>query len=60
MFGGVPVITARATRRSMDGWKGRLYRTDRSRTVPTPLKAIPYFMWANRGEGEMLVWLREN
>jgi DUF1680 family protein len=22
-------------------------------------KAIPYFMWANRQPGEMLVWIRE-
>lgn len=26
-------------------------------THPTVLKLIPYFAWANRGEGEMLVWL---
>jgi len=22
-----------------------------------PFRAIPYFAWANRGEGEMAVWL---
>lgn len=26
-------------------------------THPAALKLIPYFAWANRGEGEMLVWL---
>lgn len=26
-------------------------------TKPKTIKAIPYFMWANRGEGEMQVWL---
>lgn len=25
---------------------------------PVGLKLIPYFAWANRGEGEMRVWLR--
>ena len=24
-----------------------------------PLTAVPYFAWANRGQGEMAVWLRE-
>ena len=59
LFGGIPVITARARRRSMKGWKDELYRTERSTSVPCHLKAIPYFMWANRTNGEMLVWIRE-
>lgn len=29
-----------------------------ARTRPVTLKFIPYFAWANRGEGEMLVWVR--
>ncbi len=24
-----------------------------------PFKAIPYYAWANRGKGEMIVWLRQ-
>ena len=59
LFGGIPVITARARRRSTAGWEKKLYRTARSPAVPAPLKAIPYFMWANRTEGEMLVWIRD-
>ena len=27
-------------------------------TRPRPFVAIPYFAWANRGRGEMRVWLR--
>jgi DUF1680 family protein len=27
------------------------------KTAPTPVVAIPYFAWANRGQGEMLVWM---
>ena len=27
--------------------------------TPIPLTFIPYFVWANRGEGEMTVWLRD-
>ncbi len=60
LLGGVPVIQARARRDSTAGWEGDLYRTgaaDRGESVD--LRAIPYFAWANRGEGEMLVWIRE-
>lgn len=37
----------------------RLY-ADWAPAVETPvtLTLIPYFVWANRGEGEMSVWLR--
>jgi len=28
------------------------------KTEPVTLKFIPYFAWANRGEGEMRVWVR--
>jgi DUF1680 family protein len=45
MLGGVTVIRGRAARRS---WAGP------SRHA---LVAIPYFTWANRGPGEMTVWL---
>ena len=27
--------------------------------TPVTLKLIPYFMWANRGENEMQVWIRQ-
>ena len=29
-----------------------------AKTSPVTLKFIPYFAWANRGEGEMRVWVR--
>lgn len=38
---------------------GPLYREYRPEEVrPAPLRFIPYFAWANRGEGEMQVWTR--
>jgi DUF1680 family protein len=47
LFGGVTVITTQA----------------RSITHPTaaakPIKLIPYYLWANRGAGEMTVWLSQ-
>ncbi|KKK56909.1 hypothetical protein LCGC14_3059810, partial [marine sediment metagenome] len=56
LFGGVPVITAKASRAVADD----LYATAPPRLAPAAIKAVPYFLWANRTEGEMRVWLREH
>lgn len=37
-----------------------LYSTEAPAPVPVRLRAVPYALWANRGEGEMRVWLRES
>lgn len=37
----------------------RLYLSERPQTTPCKIKLIPYYAWANRGEGEMRVWLPE-
>ncbi len=37
-----------------------LYQTTPPATAPQPLRAIPYGLWANRGEGEMTVWIHES
>ena len=29
-----------------------------AKTCPVTLRLIPYYAWANRGEGEMRVWVR--
>lgn len=34
--------------------------SDSEPPVPVTLKAIPYFMWANRDPGDMLVWIPES
>ena len=39
----------------------RLYaKYRRTKEVPTELKMIPYFAWANRGENEMKVWFEKH
>ena len=35
----------------------RPYYTGQESSRETFLTAIPYFLWGNRGEGEMLVWI---
>ena len=57
---GAPVvITASGKRQKRDDWKDTLYRPAGAGMTPVTIKAVPYFMWANRKPGEMLVWMRE-
>jgi Uncharacterized protein conserved in bacteria len=39
--------------------KGELYGAAAPRYEDCELRLVPYFQWANRGEGEMRVWLRK-
>ena len=36
-----------------------LYSSSKPELRKTKVKLIPYFLWANRGENEMLVWINE-
>jgi uncharacterized protein len=47
---GVQVVTGRATGLALDE-KGAVQKTDQ------PFVAIPYATWANRGRGQMAIWL---
>ncbi|HHY81730.1 MAG TPA: glycoside hydrolase family 127 protein [Clostridiales bacterium] len=38
--------------------ENELYRPLQLNVTPVTIKAVPYFMWGNRGIGEMLVWIR--
>ncbi|QFJ54629.1 glycoside hydrolase family 127 protein [Pseudobutyrivibrio xylanivorans] len=62
LLGGVGVITAegRRTKASEEAETEGLYLNVKPKTEPASLKFIPYYAWANRGENEMLVWLRES
>ncbi len=40
-------------------WGDELYRTKPKDKEKIKLKAVPYYAWNNRGEGEMRVWIRE-
>jgi len=46
LLGGVEVVQSEAKRIAAD-----------STSTNVPLTAIPYYAWANRGKGEMAVWL---
>ncbi len=58
LFGGCVVLEATGLRRETQVWGDQLYRSAKSEKVETTLRAIPYFLWANRGVGEMVVWVK--
>lgn len=63
LFGGVAVITGDAYRVEPSNWSDAAYQPQSAVTYTRtafPMKAIPYYLWANRQEGEMRVWIRES
>ena len=61
-LGGVPGVSVAGVVRDLDGWRQIEYVDVRDAPrdgAPTrvQLLAIPYFAWANRGDGGMRVWL---
>ena len=59
LLGGVVVIEGQAVRRDPAAWQGALYGPAGTLEATVPIKAIPYYAWANRDAGEMLVWIRD-
>lgn len=58
LLGGTMVIRGAATRVDESSWdEPALYSTASTASVPARILAVPYALWANRGEGEMLVWI---
>lgn len=59
LLGGVMALTTMGERLVEEWPEGQLYRpADAEQYEPQELRFIPYYAWANRGEGEMRVWLR--
>lgn len=56
LLGGCVVIEGAGARERLSP---TLYATTPRETAPVSLRAVPYGLWANRGEGEMTVWIRE-
>jgi len=59
LLGGVVVIRGPGWRRDPTAWGDALYRPAGSPRQEMTITAIPYYAWANRTPGEMLVWIRE-
>ena len=58
-LGSIPMIHAEASSRKTSDWKGTLYSADAGKSETRLIRAIPYYLWANRKPGEMTVWLRK-
>ncbi|WP_055107309.1 glycoside hydrolase family 127 protein [Paenibacillus ihumii] len=60
LLGGVVVVEAEGLRESAANWPGGLYSPEAAAALrEEKVTFIPYYAWANRGEGEMSVWVRE-
>jgi DUF1680 family protein len=58
LFDGIVTLSAEAV--AVDEAEfAPLYRTAPPRQQPATLTALPYYLWANRGQGSMLVWVPE-
>ncbi|KRE41165.1 glycoside hydrolase family 127 protein [Paenibacillus sp. Soil522] len=60
LVGGIEVIKAQGLKLQYEQWGTQLYRSNAEAALePTSLTFIPYYAWANRGKGEMAVWVKE-
>lgn len=60
LLGGAVVVEAEGLRVKEEGWSGELYSREKAPVQSVKLKAIPYYLWGNRGSGEMRVWIPED
>ena len=59
LLGGIIVINAQGARVDMAGWGDGLYKDHPPLLAPSPLTAVPYYIWCNRGPNPMQVWLKD-
>ena len=58
LFDGVVTLRADAMTIDEADWQS-LYRTQPPQEKQATLTALPYYLWANRGQGSMMVWVPE-
>ncbi|WP_054028434.1 glycoside hydrolase family 127 protein [Bacillus sp. FJAT-28004] len=60
LIGGIQVIKAQALKLQFEDWGTQLYRSNAETALEmADVTFIPYYAWANRGKGEMAVWVKE-
>jgi uncharacterized protein len=59
LLGGIVTIEAEGYRMQEKGWDSRLYRKSRADMLPARLRAVPYYTWDNREEGDLAIWITE-
>ncbi|MBN9316972.1 MAG: glycoside hydrolase family 127 protein [Devosia sp.] len=58
LFDGIVQLKAKGKAIDEGEWNS-LYRTAPPKEGPATLTALPYYLWANRGQGSMVVWIPE-
>ena len=58
LFDGIVTLSAEARAIDEADWS-TLYRTKPPKEGPATMTALPYYLWANRGQGSMVVWVPE-
>lgn len=59
LLGGAVVVEGSGFCVEQESWNGGLYGREKAAVQSVTLKAIPYYLWGNRGSGEMKVWIPE-
>lgn len=59
LFGGIITVKAKGKKIVESSVSDSLYSGEKPQLEDVELTAIPYLYWNNRGEGEMLVWMKE-
>ncbi|MEH7391451.1 beta-L-arabinofuranosidase domain-containing protein [Bacillus sp. JJ1503] len=60
---GVPIIKGNAYRYDSSHWTNKLYQSTaaiKDDVIPINIIAVPYYLWNNRGPGEMITWIHAN
>lgn len=57
LFGGIRTIRIQGTRSTLDENAPLYMPLNQDKRTSAELTLIPYYLWNNRGEGEMTVWL---
>jgi DUF1680 family protein len=60
LLGGITTIEGFAQLDATADWGDKLYRTIQTNNRLHRIKAVPYFLWGNRTQGEMTVWIRNS
>ncbi len=59
LFDGIVTVAAKGVCVKTSDWQHVLYRAQPPVETPVGLTAIPYYLWANRGQNAMKVWIDE-
>ena len=59
ILGDAITLRGMAAKVEASGWGDELYAPAAYKIKQVPIRAIPYYAWANRTSGEMTVWIRE-